>query len=115
MKIDLRMTSLDDLDWVIPLVRAYHDFEDVCMTAKERVKSVRELVSNANYGGIWGIYHDAIPVGYLALCIGFSIEFGGPDAFIDEFYLHFFFVYIPGVEIQIQIEIEIGIGTEIDG
>ena len=87
MTIELRLISLDDVDWVIPLVRAYHEFEDVHMTPEERVKSVRELVSNTNYGGIWGIYHEEQLVGYLALCSGYSIEFGGQDAFIDELYI----------------------------
>ena len=27
------------------------------------------------------------PVGYLAICFGYSIEFAGRDAFLDEFFL----------------------------
>ena len=87
MTTDLGLTSLDDLEWILPLVKAYHDFEDVHMSDAGRAASVRELLSNSSYGGIWGIYHDGRPVGYLALCTGYSIEFGGQDAFIDEFYI----------------------------
>ncbi len=75
------------MNWLIPLVRAYHEFEDVQMSDAERTASVRELLLNPKFGGIWGIYHDAEPVGYLALCTGYSIEFGDQDAFIDELYI----------------------------
>ena len=68
-------------------MRAYHEFEDVQMSDAERTASVRELLLNPKFGGIWGIYHDAEPVGYLALCTGYSIEFGDQDAFIDELYI----------------------------
>lgn len=27
------------------------------------------------------------PIGYIAVCYSYSIEFGGRDAFIDEFYI----------------------------
>ncbi len=87
MTTELSLTSGKDIDWIVPLVRAYHEFEDVHMNAADRVASVREIVSNPDYGGIWGIYHEGEPVGYLALCSGYSIEFGGRDAFIDEFYI----------------------------
>ena len=44
MTTELRLTSLQDLEWLVSLVRAYHEFEDVHMTTEERAKSVRELV-----------------------------------------------------------------------
>jgi ribosomal protein S18 acetylase RimI-like enzyme len=33
------------------------------------------------------IYCDKQVIGYVTLCIGYSIEFAGKDAFIDEFYI----------------------------
>jgi len=38
-------------------------------------------------GRIWLIKEDGNAIGYLALCFGYSIEFGGRDAFVDEFYI----------------------------
>jgi ribosomal protein S18 acetylase RimI-like enzyme len=44
-------------------------------------------LTNPVFGRIWLIYCDYRAVGYIALCAGYSIEFSGKDAFIDEFYI----------------------------
>ena len=38
-------------------------------------------------GRIWLICSESQPVGYIAICIGYSIEFAGRDAFIDEMFI----------------------------
>ena len=38
-------------------------------------------------GAVWDIRRSGALIGYVALCFGYSIEFGGRDAFIDEFFL----------------------------
>ena len=53
-----------------------------------RARSALEgLVHNPSYGGIWLICDGEAPVGYLALTLGYSLEFHGRDAFIDELYI----------------------------
>jgi diamine N-acetyltransferase len=36
---------------------------------------------------VWLVLDHAAPVGYVVLCFGYSLEWLGRDAFIDEFYL----------------------------
>ncbi|MES3675727.1 GNAT family N-acetyltransferase [Halomonas elongata] len=45
------------------------------------------LRRSTHYGHIFLIYAGEDPIGYLAVCFGFSIEFAGRDAFIDELYV----------------------------
>ncbi len=71
----------------MPLVLAYHDFEGIEQTAEFRSRAVGSLLANEALGGIWMIERGGRPIGYIALCFGYSIEFGGRDAFIDEFYI----------------------------
>ena len=40
-----------------------------------------------NFGRVWILYEGIVPVGYIVLTIGFSFEFRGHDAFIDELYV----------------------------
>ena len=87
MTTALRLISLEDIELILPFVPAYQEFEEVEMTDKERESSVRGLISGPKLGGIWIIYNDSKPVGYIALCVGYSFEFGGLDAIIDEFYI----------------------------
>ncbi|HJR53756.1 MAG TPA: GNAT family N-acetyltransferase [Gemmatimonadota bacterium] len=39
------------------------------------------------HGAAWLARADGEPVGYGILCCGFSLEYGGRDAFIDELYV----------------------------
>jgi len=87
MQAELRLALQEHLDLTLPLVRAYHEFEKLDTTDSDRENSVRKLLSDRALGGIWLIYFKHEPVGYVALCTGYSIEFGGYDAFIDEFYI----------------------------
>jgi ribosomal protein S18 acetylase RimI-like enzyme len=38
-------------------------------------------------GKVWLIQPADVAVGYVAVCFGYSIEFQGRDAFVDEFFL----------------------------
>lgn len=71
----------------MPFVRAYHDFEGIRSTELERIHSVTPLLSDASLGRIWLILERGQAVGYIAVCFGYTIEFGGRDAFVDEFFI----------------------------
>lgn len=87
MKVEIKIASIADLGILLPLVRAFHEFEDLQIADDCRKSSLITLLGNKNLGGIWLIYGELHPVGYIVLCVGYSIEFGGKDAFIDEFYI----------------------------
>jgi ribosomal protein S18 acetylase RimI-like enzyme len=87
MTAEIKIASIEDLEILLPLVRAFHEFEDLQIPEDQRKSSLTELSSNPDLGGIWLIYDDNQVVGYIILCTGYSIEFSGKDAFIDEFYI----------------------------
>lgn len=70
-----------------PFVRAYHEFEHIPSTAESRRRALEQLLANAALGRIWVIEVNREPVGYIALCFGYTIEFAGLDAFVDEFFI----------------------------
>ncbi len=90
----LRKAKADDLDLLLPLVAEYHVFESIVMSPDDRRRAVARLLDDPALGAVWFIVKDGSPIGYIALCYGYSIEFGGRDAFIDEFYI------LPGVRGQ---------------
>ncbi|MGD1907044.1 MAG: GNAT family N-acetyltransferase [Leptolyngbyaceae cyanobacterium] len=87
MTTELRLATLSHLPLLLPLVQAFHALEDLETDSASLEKVLQPLFHDANLGGIWLIYHQAELAGYIALCNGYSIEFGGKDAFIDELYL----------------------------
>ncbi len=84
---EIKIAAIEDLEILLPFVRAFHEFENLHITEEQRKSSVTALLTNLELGRIWLIYYDRQPVGYIALCLGYSIEFAGKDAFIDEFYI----------------------------
>ena len=83
----IRKASKADLPQVLKLVRAYHEYEDIKLSDRQRETSVRSLINDRSLGGIWLVYSHDIPVGYIALCFGYSLEFSGREATVDEFYI----------------------------
>jgi GNAT superfamily N-acetyltransferase len=87
MKANIKIALIGDLENLLPLVREFHEFEALQITEDVRKSSLTALLVNEQLGRIWLIYCDQQLVGYIALCLGYSIEFTGKDAFIDEFYI----------------------------
>lgn len=87
MNIQLQRAAPHHLTKVLPLVAAYHAFEHIDSSVQGRSAAVRHLLQNPDLGGIWLIEADTRLAGYIALCRGFSIEFNGYDAFVDELFL----------------------------
>ncbi|HET6628682.1 MAG TPA: GNAT family N-acetyltransferase [Woeseiaceae bacterium] len=86
--MNLSLATLDDIDALVPLVRVYHEFDGVESTDSARRETIEPLLrEDSALGRIWLIETSSGTVGYIALCFGYSIEFGGRDAFIDEFFI----------------------------
>lgn len=50
-------------------------------------KNFTEFLQKEHLGRGWLILHQDLIIGYLLLCFGFSFEFGGRDAFLDELFI----------------------------
>lgn len=87
MNIELRRAGMENLDEVTAFIHAYHRTEGVDRDAKACDGAVRALIERDDLGRVFRIVLDGQAVGYVAICFGFSIEFGGRDAFIDELYI----------------------------
>lgn len=84
----LELADESHLDVLLPLVRAYHRFERVVMSDTERATAVTPLLqAESPLGRVWLVRRHGEVAGYGALCFGYSIEFGGRDAFVDELYI----------------------------
>ena len=85
-EIILELAEPAQLEELLPLVAAYHAFEEVETSAEQRIQSVSKLLHDRNLGEIWLVRKVDGLIGYIAICYSYSIEFGGRDAFVDEFY-----------------------------
>lgn len=85
--MDLRIARREDLEVLVPFVMAYHRFEEVEMSERVVREGIAPLLGESDFGRIWLIHHEGACAGYVALCLGYSLEFAGREAFIDELYL----------------------------
>ena len=70
----MQLMQLDD-PWSVP-------FDE-----PRALAAVELLLQNPNYGLAWFIEHEDDCIGYIALSFDFSLEYGGRNAWIDEFFI----------------------------
>ena len=46
-----------------------------------------ELVEDPELGQVWLLQHNSQVAGYIVLTVGFSMEYGGRDAFVDDLFV----------------------------
>jgi len=72
------------LDWM----RDFYSHEGIPFDPAVSEPVLRELLARPQIGSVVEIVADGRPVGYAVLALGFSLEFGGRSAFLDELYVH---------------------------
>jgi ribosomal protein S18 acetylase RimI-like enzyme len=87
MTPEIRLATIRHIDDLLPLVRAFHQVEEIAQDDESRRAAVAAMLMSPELGYIWLISFDGVVAGYIAVCLGYSIEFGGRDGFIDEFFL----------------------------
>jgi ribosomal protein S18 acetylase RimI-like enzyme len=71
---------------LLDLARAFHR-EDGHPLSPEGEGALRQIVSGEPMARCWLIRHAEEAIGYVVLTLGYSIEHGGRDGFIDDLYL----------------------------
>lgn len=80
-----RPAVAEDLPALLDLQQRFYAEERYPYDRAAMDRGMRELLSDPSLGSLFAI--DDPPNGYLVVTFGFSLEFGGRDAFIDELYI----------------------------
>src|SRR5262245_20908113 len=87
MEPTFKPADQDDLDALLDLVREYYAFDGHTYDRDAVHAALAGLFHEPSFGSIWLICDGTVPIGYVVLTIGYSIEYRGHDAFVDELYL----------------------------
>lgn len=87
MKTRLHMAGTEDLDRLLGMVAAYHAETGIVQDEETRRAAVLPLLEGSPLGVVYILGPRNAPVGYIAISFGWSIELGGIDGFIDEFWI----------------------------
>ncbi|MGZ3698945.1 MAG: GNAT family N-acetyltransferase, partial [Bdellovibrionota bacterium] len=78
----------EDISTLLEMVREYHTYDHLDFDPDLTGSLLKEFIANNSLGRLWMIRESDQSIGYLLLTFGFSLEYKGRDAFIDEFFLN---------------------------
>jgi ribosomal protein S18 acetylase RimI-like enzyme len=82
-----RQARVEDESTVVALMRDFYAEEHLVFDELIAPRAVHELLAEPSLGSILLLEHDGAVVGYLIITFGFSLEFHGRYALLDELYL----------------------------
>ncbi len=81
------LASTVDIATLIELMSEFYAYEGLNFDQQAAYSTLNLLFEHPAYGCIYLIWINQDIVGYLVLTFGFSLEYCGRDAFVDELYL----------------------------
>ncbi|MDU8945668.1 GNAT family N-acetyltransferase [Ovoidimarina sediminis] len=87
MSAALHLAGPEDLGALLPMVTACHDYEDIESDDARREAALAPLLEGSPLGCVYLVGPRRAPVGYIVITFGWSVEFGGMEGFIDEFFI----------------------------
>ncbi len=96
----LHLAGPDDLDRLLPMVAACHAEIGIEQTDEGRAAGIAPLLEGSPHGAIYLFGPARAPIGYAAICFGWSLATGGLDGVVEEIWIR------PGVRGR-------GIGSEV--
>lgn len=79
--------SLADVDRLMPWLNEFCEHFDYRFSESQKRADVTRLLAQPQWGRIFLIMDRSSVVGYALIAFSFSLEYGGPTAFIDEFFI----------------------------
>lgn len=85
--ISLILAELADIDIILKFIQELYEHEDIRFDESMARTALEQLIQDDSLGYAWLIYGGDEVIGYVVLTLGYSLEFAGRDALIDELYI----------------------------
>ena len=85
--INYQVAAIADLPILLELVQEFHEGERLHFDETLDREVLANFVADAALGQLWLIMLESDAIGYILITFGYSLEYRGRDAFIDEFYI----------------------------
>ena len=82
-----RPAQNSDQEVLLDMMRDFYAIDGYPFDRERSKKNFQKLITQEPLGRLWMIADGPEIIGYVVLAFGFSFEYGGRDAFIDELYL----------------------------
>lgn len=86
IRVRFESASDRDIEFVTGLMQQYYTEEAYPFDLQTASGAISSLLQDKNKGRIWVARSENRILGYVVLTFGYSLEYGGIDAFIDDLY-----------------------------
>lgn len=83
----LRAATPGDCPLLVALMSEFYAESGYPLNRRRAEAAFSELLADQGLGQVWLIQAEPGPVGYVVLTLGYSMEFGGRDAFVDDLFI----------------------------
>ena len=87
MSAALHLAGPEDAATLLTMVAAFHQETGLESTPEHRADALGPLLEGSPLGCAYLIGPRRAPIGYIVISFGWSLELGGMDGFIDEFFI----------------------------
>jgi len=87
MKIDFKIAGEKDVPEILKMMEQFNSIDNYPFDKGQTKENLLLFLADQNLGRAWVIDSENLIIGYIILAFGFSFEYGGRDAFIDELFL----------------------------
>jgi GNAT superfamily N-acetyltransferase len=87
MQPTFRVAAGEDADALLAMMRELNEHEGMAFDEPKARAALAELIADERLGVAHLILFGGETAGYLVVTFGFSVEFGGRDAFVDELFV----------------------------
>lgn len=87
MNINFKIASIENISMILGMMQKFYSIDNYPFNSELSKENLIKFINTTEFGRLWLIQINKITVGYVVLTFGFSFEYKGQDAFIDELYL----------------------------
>ena len=87
METTFQFAENSDTELLIQFIQEFYKYDDHPFDEASIRAALAKILNDNSLGRVWLIQQDNQAIGYIVLTFGYSLEYRGRDAFIDEFYI----------------------------
>jgi ribosomal protein S18 acetylase RimI-like enzyme len=87
MSLNILPAGASDIARLLAFMRDFYIHEALTFDEEVARRALQQLIGNPSFGRVFLLAFTGEKVGYTVLTFGFSLEFHGRDAFVDELYI----------------------------
>ena len=83
----MRKASPDDVQQLVAMMNEFYTDSPYTLNQRRAAEAFAALLADERLGHVWFIQADSQDVGYVVVTLCFSMEYGGPNALVDDLFV----------------------------